>query len=66
MLHIIPSKNPEPVEARYGAQRAENGDSISMGPRVCPKSLRQGFFSPPKMISRELHHVIPLTPFDTL
>lgn len=56
MLHSIPSKNSEPVEARYGAQRVENGDSTSMGPRVCPNSLRQGFFSPPKMISRELLH----------
>lgn len=57
MLYSIPSKNPEPVEARYGAQRAESGGSVYMGPRVCPKSLRPGLFSPLKMISCEWFHV---------
>ena len=57
MLHVIQSKDPEPVGARYGAQRVEGGDPIYTRPRVCPKLLRQGLFSPLQMITRELFHV---------
>lgn len=31
MLHSIPSKNPEPVEARYGAQRVKVGALCTWG-----------------------------------
>lgn len=51
MLRSIPSKNPEPVEARYRVQRAGGGGSGYTGPSVCPKSLRPGLLSPLKMIS---------------
>lgn len=33
------------------------------GPRICPKSLRQAFFSPPKTILRIVSCTLPLTPF---
>ena len=57
MLRILPSKDRETVEARYGAQRAEVMDSTYMRLRACPKLLRQGLISPLQMISRELFHI---------